>query len=608
MRRIAGTTFALGFFAGVSVWPEQATAVPLGTVFTYQGQLKSGGSPVNNTADFQFTLWDSAVGGLQLGGISPANNVTLVNGLFTAPVNAASEFGASAFNGDARWLAISLRTPAGSGPFVPLSGRQAVSVAPYALQTRGIFVSDALNVGIGDLTPAAKLTVGNGDKFQVSGADGDLTFTDDQASIIFSATDATNAPMMSMFATGSINGPRMVIAHSPAFTDFGLQYDDSEDKFHFLGGPAALGGGGIFHTMTVQLYVPGGSPFFIPGIGRVGINDTDPAASFTVGAGSKFQVSGSQGDVTFVDDGASITFPATDATNSPMMFMFASGIDNADRMVIAHGPANPTWGLQYRDVGDEFRFLQAGTTLLNVDLGNFGVGIGDITPGFLLDVNGRMRVRGGAGGSSAGLWLYQTTTANDRAFFGMFNDTTVGLWGNTGAGWQFGMNTTTGNVGIGTMAPATKLHVNGTARVNVIEILGADLAEQFPFSEEVEPGMVVSIDPKNPGKLRRAQGAYNRAVAGVIAGANDFSTGVVLGKNAESDGLNHPVALSGRVYVYCDATNAPIEPGDQLTTSDTPGHAMKVLDHDRAHGAVLGKAMSELREGKGMVLVLVTLQ
>ena len=48
--------------------------------------------------------------------------------------------------------------------------------------------------------------------------------------------------------------------------------------------------------------------------------------------------------------------------------------------------------------------------------------------------------------------------------------------------------------------------------------------------------------------------------------------------------------------------------GDLLTTSDTPGHAMKVTEHSQAQGAILGKAMSGLKAGKGMVLVLVTLQ
>jgi hypothetical protein len=60
--------------------------------------------------------------------------------------------------------------------------------------------------------------------------------------------------------------------------------------------------------------------------------------------------------------------------------------------------------------------------------------------------------------------------------------------------------------------------------------------------------------------------------------------------------------------VQADAANGAIRPGDLLTTSSTPGHAMKVTDHARAQGAILGKAMTSLAEGKGMVLVLVTLQ
>ena len=68
------------------------------------------------------------------------------------------------------------------------------------------------------------------------------------------------------------------------------------------------------------------------------------------------------------------------------------------------------------------------------------------------------------------------------------------------------------------------------------------------------------------------------------------------------------VALSGRVYVRADASQGAIKPGDLLTTSAIPGHAMKVTDHLRAQGAILGKAMSALKQGQGLVLVLVTLQ
>jgi hypothetical protein len=68
------------------------------------------------------------------------------------------------------------------------------------------------------------------------------------------------------------------------------------------------------------------------------------------------------------------------------------------------------------------------------------------------------------------------------------------------------------------------------------------------------------------------------------------------------------VALTGRVYVQAETSNGAIKPGDLLTTSGTPGRAMRVSDHARAQGAILGKAMTALPDGQGMVLVLVTLQ
>ena len=165
-----------------------------------------------------------------------------------------------------------------------------------------------------------------------------------------------------------------------------------------------------------------------------------------------------------------------------------------------------------------------------------------------------------------------------------------------------------GNVGIGTDSPTEALDVRGTAQVEVLRITGgADLAERFDVSEEMAPGMVVAIDPCNPGKLCISRCAYNHRVAGVVSGANNLAAGVILSEGADS-GEGHPVALSGRVWVRCDATDQPIEPGDLLTTSDRPGFAMVVDDHERAQGAILGKAMTGLDRGTGMVLALVTLQ
>ncbi|MHC4285712.1 MAG: hypothetical protein ACYSWZ_22470, partial [Planctomycetota bacterium] len=139
---------------------------------------------------------------------------------------------------------------------------------------------------------------------------------------------------------------------------------------------------------------------------------------------------------------------------------------------------------------------------------------------------------------------------------------------------------------------------------------GSDLAEPFDIagSEAVKPGMVVAIDVEHPGQLRIAENAYDRTVAGCVSGANGINPGLTMQQEGTVANGSLPIALSGRVYCRADASYDSIKPGDLLTTSDTPGHAMKVTDYTRAQGAILGKAMTSLESGKGLVLVLVSLQ
>ena len=169
-----------------------------------------------------------------------------------------------------------------------------------------------------------------------------------------------------------------------------------------------------------------------------------------------------------------------------------------------------------------------------------------------------------------------------------------------------------GAVGIGVAEPASALHVAGTTKTDALEILtGSDLAEPFNVNGTVhiEPGLVVCIDAERPGELRVSDQAYDPAVVGIISGANNLPPGVVLRSEGTIADGDHPVALAGRVYCWCDAdAGGPIVPGNLLTTAPTPGHAMKAGDRDRAFGATIGKAMTGLESGRGLVLVLVSLQ
>lgn len=144
---LAMALFLLGSRAGL--------AAPLGTAFTYQGQIEQSGQALDGTADVLFTLFDAATAGTQIGAPQQLNGITVERGLFTANIN----FGATVFNGDARWLEVAVRSPSGVGVFTTLTPRQSVNATPYALQTRGIHVNSVSNVGIGTSTPAKKLTV-----------------------------------------------------------------------------------------------------------------------------------------------------------------------------------------------------------------------------------------------------------------------------------------------------------------------------------------------------------------------------------------------------------------------------------------------------------------
>jgi hypothetical protein len=153
-----------------------------------------------------------------------------------------------------------------------------------------------------------------------------------------------------------------------------------------------------------------------------------------------------------------------------------------------------------------------------------------------------------------------------------------------------------------------KVRIRNSAGATVMELgEGLDYSEGFDLSDtgRVEPGAVLVLDPDHPGKLRMSDSPYDRKVAGIVAGANGLGSGVRLGAGT----FDQDVALAGRVYCNVDATEAAVEIGDLLTTSSVVGHAMKVSDHVRAQGAILGKAMSRLEKGQtGQILVLVTLQ
>ena len=126
--------------------PPAAVQAAVGTAFSYQGYLEDGAGAADGPYDFEFKLYDADVVGTQVGITVTRGDVPVSRGLFTVEL----DFGASAFGGGARWLAIAVRPGASGGLYTSLSPRQKLNPAPYALALPNVFTDEGVNfVGIG---------------------------------------------------------------------------------------------------------------------------------------------------------------------------------------------------------------------------------------------------------------------------------------------------------------------------------------------------------------------------------------------------------------------------------------------------------------------------
>jgi hypothetical protein len=188
-----------------------------------------------------------------------------------------------------------------------------------------------------------------------------------------------------------------------------------------------------------------------------------------------------------------------------------------------------------------------------------------------------------------------------------------------------------GNVGLGTVLPGAKLEVNGnimltkgsagsitfpdgtkqtTAFTGLTPAVlkGGDYAESVDVTGDrtrYEPGDVLVIDSKSPGKFLKSAEPYSAAVSGIYS----TKPGTVGRRQLTPMVADEvPMAMMGIVPTNVSAENGAIHPGDLLVTSSTPGYAMKGTDRNRMLGAVIGKALGGLDSGKGSIEVVVTFQ
>ncbi|MDO8529927.1 MAG: hypothetical protein Q7S10_00735 [bacterium] len=128
---------------------------------------------------------------------------------------------------------------------------------------------------------------------------------------------------------------------------------------------------------------------------------------------------------------------------------------------------------------------------------------------------------------------------------------------------------------------------------------GSDLAEIYGTKDiTIETGDVVSLDSSLNAGVKKSDKPYDSNVFGIIS----TSPGLVMGSLDDPDVEPVLVAFSGRVPVKVNTENGPIVFGDLLTSSSTPGVAMKATKA----GQIIGQAMTEFSgEGVGRVLAFI---
>ncbi|RME39075.1 MAG: hypothetical protein D6788_06195, partial [Planctomycetota bacterium] len=430
------------------------------------------------------------------------------------------------------------------------------------------------NVGVGTTTPSERLHVAG-----TAQVDDHIDFAPGAGPLITAGHD-------------NIVPKRMWIAHSEAFPDWGIQYRDTasdglpSDSIEFIAGDPTK------PRMSFHFSAAAPPPLFLAD-SQLDIYNTDGQRTvsldgdthglFQPAAGGALRLYNAAGvwtaDLNGDVGGDGALTLSDDAANSSIALR-ADGANNAGKLSMSLDDGTETVEIVAAETtaqGSQIMLRNAsGNPTIEID-GQRTSDAGEIQ---LFDANGTRTVQIRASENPG--------EGPDVLLYNMNGQITVQL------------DADAGGTGEGQVITDV-LKING----------GADLAERFEVDgrgTDIKPGYVVVIDPDKPGRLLVSTRAYDRTVAGVISGAGGVNPGMVMGHQGTIADGGHPVALTGRVWTWCDTSGGPIRPGDLLTTSDTPGHARRVTDHARAQGAILGKAMSRLDEGTGLVLVLVNLQ
>lgn len=325
--------------ADLSITNGNTVTLPTGTTYTAGTGINISGTTISNTSPDQ-AVSISGTGATTVSGSYPNFTINSTDNVNDADASTTNEIQSLSLSGNS----LSLSLGGGSVSLAALS-------SPWSSSGSNLYYNTG-KIGIGDNSPLATLTVGNGDKFQVHGSDGDVVLKDDQGSLRFANSSGANVPMIQMFTSGTNNSTRMLVAHSPSFSSWGIQYNDTSDAFNWIGDNLPV--------FQVQL----------AGQQRIGIGTFSPEAKLHVNANSSQGI----GHI-------KLTETAFDYSRITMNNdIHANYWDIAARTDT--NLANSQFNIYHSDAGDVFSVNARGR-----------IGINDASPSYTVEVNGNQSTR-----------------------------------------------------------------------------------------------------------------------------------------------------------------------------------------------------------------------
>lgn len=659
--------------AALAAASANAPAAVQTTAFTYQGQLSAGGSlPANQSYAFTFKLFNAAVGGTQVGG-SLAQNITVVNGLFTADLDFGLVFGSTQY-----WLEVSVDSQV-------LTPRQPVTTAPVAQ-----FAMSGTAGPQGPTGPA-----GPAGPTGPAGAQGPTGPAGPAGAVTlpFAATQANAGPLFAITntdgsgASTALQGTTTSTASS-ANAVLGVVSPTSPGGFSSAvrginNGTGGLGIGVYGSQAGAGWGVYGTAPSGI-GVYAVSNSGIGMAATSTTGSAAQFTNSNNANTTNTLQvtsNGPGVIADHTQGNAGSFFMNNTNGVGAGVRGEVnsifgnngtagVYGVASGTGGYggyfehsnasgfglalevltSGQGVGAHFETLPSNNAQTTLEAVTNGTGSAmKVTNTNNTNVSNILQVVSNGPGviadhsqGNAGNFFANNTTAVAAGVRGEVNS----IFGNAGTAGVYGVASGTGGyagyfdhtetTGFG-IALYVTTHDLGTAFVvdhegssgdmaifqaggfnkaridrngrgyfnGGTQTGGADLAEFVPtVGATPQPGDVVEIDPEHPDSFRLSSAAASTRVAGVISTRAGVTMNADHGADQPSEGP--ALALAGRVPVKVTGEGGPIHIGDLLVAAPTPGHAMRSRGAPQP-GTVIGKALQNLDEAAGTILMLVML-